>query len=279
MNHGQYPLILLDFHSGSHGHFLEYVVNTYIFSGHRVDNLITDLGTCHNAVKNTDYQHTRRIRCGHYSEFGLATPKFSQVVTISVGGQFANICYQINVECRAGDIPQEKKKQTIPESIRNSAGQLRNNYYSKFLDPSLGYPAPNNLQQQWKSKNIPVFDVPMHALYSLTDFYSVLHNLANFLNHTFNPDPSLAQLWQNFILKNHGVQAYEKAKNLVKHALSNEFVVFEASIIEQALINYYLSQCIGMHDGPLFDSDKYPTTTQQIWQIIQNHIQTFDQRF
>jgi hypothetical protein len=34
--------IYLDFFSGSHGHFLEYVINTWLFKGPCVDNIFFD---------------------------------------------------------------------------------------------------------------------------------------------------------------------------------------------------------------------------------------------
>jgi hypothetical protein len=43
---------LIDFHGATHGHFLEYIINTWIYQGSRVDNVFTELGTCHNPGNN-----------------------------------------------------------------------------------------------------------------------------------------------------------------------------------------------------------------------------------
>jgi hypothetical protein len=40
-----------------------------------------------------------------------------------------------------------------------------------------------------------------------------------------------------------------------------------------------LTQTIGVFDGELFDSDSYPSNTSQLWNLIDQHLKTFDQRF
>jgi len=273
-------MIILDFYGGSHGHFLEYVINTYIFNGNRVDNLISSLGTCHGAVNNSDYEKTRTVYCGHYTQFNksdIILP--TKVVTISVDSAFANICYQINVETRAGDIPHETKVELHPAHIKKYPHLLRNAYYSKYSEPELGYCLPNKLEESWKLKNIPTYNVSMESLYNIQDFYATLKKLSNFLKHTFNPDPELAHLWQKFVNSNQGLQSWKKTTDIIKHALLNEPIDFELSILDQALVNYHLTQSLGIHDGALFDQDIYPTNSQQIWQEIQYQIETFDSRF
>ena len=56
-------------------------------------------------------------------------------------------------------------------------------------------------------------------------------------------------------------------------------IEFTSTICEQALINSMLTQTVGIFDGELFDCDAYPNTTAQIWNQIDHHIKTFDQRF
>ena len=50
---------LLDFWDGPHGHFLEYVINCWIFDCPRVPNLFTHTRACHGAKnKNLTKNHT-----------------------------------------------------------------------------------------------------------------------------------------------------------------------------------------------------------------------------
>jgi hypothetical protein len=64
-------MIAIDFYSGSHGHFLEYVINTYIFKGSKIKNIFTDLGTSHLIRDDISYMDQRMVEARHYSEFNL----------------------------------------------------------------------------------------------------------------------------------------------------------------------------------------------------------------
>ena len=110
-------MIALDFFSGSHGHFLEYLINTYIFKGPRVPDVLTKLGTSHNIRNNADYMNCRIVEARHYSEFSLTSDIPEKLIRISVNTELESACYQINVFCRAGDIPTENKLLQIPAEI------------------------------------------------------------------------------------------------------------------------------------------------------------------
>lgn len=265
--------MLLDFYSGSHGHFLEYLINVYIFRCPRVDKIFTKLGTSHGIRKNTSYQDSRIIIAGHYSELNIPAPDPTSVVRIQVDTDYEKIIYQINVDCRAGDIPAEKKKQNIPAEIRSSPQLLRNDYFSKLKFPEYGYKIPGD----WRwSNSANIYDFPMESLFDLTTLYSEMRKLSNFLNHSWNPDVSLVKIWNEFIEANHGVQAWKKCKNILEMSLANSPMEFNCSLWEQALLNLMLEQSIGC---ALFNIDNFPQNTQEIHQAIQQYIETFDSRF
>ena len=206
--------MLLDFYSGSHGHFLEYLINVYIFRCPSVDKIFTSLGTSHGIRHDTNYMDSRIIVAGHYSEFNVPTTDPVSVVRIQTATNYAKTIYQINVDCRAGDIPVEKKRQNIPVEIRSMPDLLRNNYLSKLKYPEIGYKIPGD----WRwSKPTRIYDFPMESLFDLTELYSEMLKLSNFLNHSWNPDVSLAKVWNEFIEANHGVQAWKKCKNILKN--------------------------------------------------------------
>ena len=263
---------IIDFYSGSHGHFLEYVVNSYIFKGPRIENVLTNLGTSHGPKLSSLYRESRMIRCGHYSEFDRPLsqdPK--QIVRISVSSTFEKTVYQINVMHRAGDIPVEKKIMDIPDSIRNNTSLLRNDYYSKLHDN--GYTVP----KKWKWDQIPNYEFSMGSLYNLHDFYNELQMLADFLAHSFTPDQSLVGLWREFMQKNQGWQCWNQAQILLQKSLANEDYEFLADVWTQAVLNSFLSKCVRIYDGELFENFNYPTNTQQIYTIIQKHLINLDQ--
>ena len=268
-------MILLDFYSGSHGHFLEYVINTYVYRGPKVAEIFTKLGTCHGIRSDLAYQQHRVVTADHYSEFNLpdtATPK--QVIRITAESDMENICYQLNVLCRAGDIPENKKLQEVSSDIRNSPAKLRMNYYSKFLFKEHGYARPSD----WRWDNVDHYKFPIKSLYNILDFYSELQKLSTFLNYSFEPDPSLMHLWQMFVQKNHGLQAWKKCNQIYQQVLANETVTIDTTAAEQAVLNFMLTKSINICDGALFD-DRYPSNTADIWKCVALHLSTFDNRF
>jgi hypothetical protein len=267
--------IYLDFFSGSHGHFLEYVINTWLFKGPRVKNIFNSLGTSHYIRSDSKYMSNRVVTAKHYSEFNIDPNTPDQVIRVSILDDYAKWIYQVNVIERAGDIPAEKKNKEIPDTIKNIPHVFRNNWYSKFNFEENGYVYPGN----WRWQEIPAFDFPMESLFDITEFYRVLYKLSNFLNTTFVPDHELAQLLESFLLKNQGWQSYSKCKTIVHESLTGNNIDFDSNICEQALINSMLTQTIGVFDGELFDSDSYPSNTSQLWNLIDQHLKTFDQRF
>jgi hypothetical protein len=267
-------MIALDFYSGSHGHFLEYLINTYILKGPRVSGIFTELGTSHNIRKDPDYMNFRLVEAAHYSEFDIPTLLVPEkVIRISANSTMEQVCYQINVFCRAGDIPAENKLLQIADHIRFNNVSLRNNFYSKLKND--GYKTPG----QWKWNEIDSFVFPMAALYDLTELYRTLYKLSKFLDHSFNPDDSLSLLWKDFILKNQGLSYWIQTNDLLKKILLNTDFDFESDAWTQALLNYLLSDTIGINDSVLHHHNKYPSNTSEIYQLIQNHIAMFDQRF
>ena len=263
-------MILLDFYSGSHGHFLEYLINVYIFRCPRVDKIFTNLGTSHGIRNSSDYMNSRLIVAGHYSEFNIQTGDPTSVVRIQLNSEYSKAIYQINVDCRAGDIPTEKKKQDIPANIQSIPHLLRNDYFSKLKFPEYGYIMP----EEWRwSDSARIYDFPMESLFDLTTLYSEMHKLSNFLNHSWNPDISLASIWKEFIDANHGVQAWKKCKNILEMSLANTPMVFTCTPWEEALLTLLVEQSIG---AILFKTNDFPQNTQEICQAIQQYIDTFD---
>jgi hypothetical protein len=268
-------MIHLDFFSGSHGHFLEYVINTWLFKGPRVKNIFTSEGACHGIRNDQAYMQHRVIESAHYTEFGRDLKNPSKLIRISINQNWTKWIYQINVMARVGDIPLEKKITQVPESIRSVASDFRNNWYSKFNSTNDGYNRPSN----WVCTDIPAFDFPMESLFDPVNFYAELYRLAAFLETTFVPDQELSILLDEFLNRNQGWQYYTKSKQLTTAALAGKKIDFASDEILQAMINSILSSTVGVFDGKLFNSNDYPTNTLEISDLVSQHLQTFDQRF
>jgi hypothetical protein len=266
---------VVDFFGASHGHFVDYVLNVWIYQGHRVPKVFTDLGTSHVPFKDQNYHGSRQIFQGHYTESNLGhfTPK--KIVRISIDQDWAKWIYQINVMCRVADIPLEESIKLIDTEVRQQPRMLRNQWYSKFIDDSHAHTYPGN----WRWQSIPAFDFGMEKLYDLYNFYNTMYNCAEYLGMRFCPDIELAQLWQEFIQRNQGWQIYTKCKTIVDQVLSGIDAPITTNEIEQALINAMLSKTVYIFDGPLFEENQYPNSTAEIWDKIQQHLVAFDQRF
>jgi hypothetical protein len=217
----------------------------------------------------------RIVEAAHYTEFGVSQNTPTKLIRININQDWANWIYQINVMSRAGDIPLEKKIKLTTESVRHSPAKFRNEWYAKFNSTVDGYPLPNN----WRWPDAAVVEFGMESLFDLVEFYNELYCLAEFLEITFVPDQELSDLSEGFLTRNQGWQYYKECKNLVCAAIAGNNIEFVSNEISQALINSLLSKSVGIFDGELFDNDSYPTTTCQIWNKVDQHLKTFDQRF
>ena len=268
-------MIYLDFFSGSHGHFIEYVINTWLFKGPRVSNIFTEHGSCHQIRNDIAYMTHKIVEAAHYTEFNISQNIPTKLIRININQDWANWIYQINVMSRAGDIPLEKKLKLMPESVRNSPRKFRNEWYAKFNSTVDGYPLPGN----WRWPDTAVFEFRIESLFDLVEFYNELYRLSEFLEITFVPDQELSDLLEEFLIKNQGWQCYKNCKQIVHSALTGNNIEFSSNEMSQALINSLLSKTVGVFDGDLFDHDKYPANTAQLRQCINLHLKTFDQRF
>lgn len=268
-------MIYLDFFSGSHGHFLEYVINTWIFKGPKVTNIFTEIGSCHLARKDPNYLSNRIVYAQHYTELAVDCADPTNIIRINIGNNENNWIYQINAYIRAGDIPLEKKLRTTPIEVRSVPSKFRNEWYARFNNWDYEYKRP----QGWRWPQIPAFDFSMKTLFDPVSFYNELRLLAEFLGMTFVPDHELHQLLTKFLDLNQGWQYYSKSKQVIDHALAGHNIEFTSDEILQALINSMLTKCVGIFDGDLFDHDQYPVNTAQVWNCVNHHLKTFDQKF
>jgi|APSaa5957512622_1039677.scaffolds.fasta_scaffold81231_2 hypothetical protein len=59
--------IVLDFSPSLHGHFLEYIVNVYIFGLPKIENIFNSSGAAHVIDTNKPYQRSKVVHGNHYS--------------------------------------------------------------------------------------------------------------------------------------------------------------------------------------------------------------------
>lgn len=274
MSKNQY---LIDFYAGSHGHFLEYMVNCWVFNGVRTKDLFTHTGACHGAKKNKYYQQESVIRCGHFSQFDIEVSQLPEkVIRIIVEDFVGTCCYQLNVVYRAGDIPKKDKElASIPSHILHDRSMLRNDYFAKLSDEQCGISLPN----QWKFQNVRSLEINMSSMYDFFLFLRTMRRIADFLEQKFSPDSELFYLWSEFMTRNQGWQSWILCNEILKDSIANRDRDIRLEAEQQALLNVLLSRTLGVFDGDLFDNPDYPTNTRKIYRLIKNHLDTFDARF
>ena len=174
----------------------------------------------------------------------------------------------LNKKNKAGDVGFERQMLSIDANIRNNPAELRNNWYSKFNERKEFVRHYKN----FKVVNNPVFEFPFSSFFSYKDFCVALADLATFLNQTFFPDQSLYQLWSTFIKVNQGWQSYIKCDRLLNNIFANEYSEIDCTVVEQGWLNYNLSKICRLYDGVIFEQAGYPTNTQTIHTIVQEHI-------
>lgn len=266
---------VIDFHGASHGHFLEYVINTWIYNGPRATEVFTDLGTSHLPRLDPAYQQSRMIKCGHYTELKIDQTVPEKVVRVTVNEKASQQIHMVNVMYRVGDVTLDGSYKLIPPDVVNTPALLRTNWFSKLTDIENTY----KLDHTWRWPESESFEFPMKSLYTITEFYETLQCCASFLGQKFTPDQELSRVWNEFVGKNQGLQCYKKSNKIVELALANQDFEFESSAPEQALINSILITTVNLYDGPLFEDNIYPTNTKQIWQCIQQHLDKFDSKY
>jgi hypothetical protein len=265
-------MIKIDFHGSTHGHFLEYVANVYIMQTPPSRISIFKPPTMSAHAADDHYRLNRRIICGHFSnpEYKFTIDDDDIIIRINIDSNDDDMFFiaLTNLIFKAGDVGVEQQLLSIPDHIRSDQVSLRNNWYSKlqerhrYIDAYTNFlPVPNN-----------TFNFSFNSFFCFTNFCKDLNKLAQFLNQTFFPDDTLYNLWSEFIKVNQGWQSYFKCNQILENIFSNTVAHIDCTILEQGWLNYNLSKICRLYDGTLFEDENYPTNTQIISAIVQNHV-------
>lgn len=260
--------IKLDFHSSTHGHFLEYVSNVYIMQTTPSRSNIFKPPTFSAHGRDQHYLSNRIIECGHFSAYGGInnTDTVIRIVMPATDNMF--FIAITNLVYKAGDVGFETQQLSIPAAIRNNPVDYRNNWYSKFNQRNEHSKYYNKFPEILNS----VFEFPFEAFFSYKDFCIALCDLAKFLNQSFFPDQFLYNLWSEFIQCNQGWQSFDKCNYIINGMFSNQNIDIDCTIVEQGWINFNLSKMCNMYQGPMFDDVAYPSNTSIAYTAIQQHL-------
>ena len=74
---------LIDFEPGAHGHFLELVLNKYVFGvKYDGDDIFQSSGAAHKIRLNQDYQKNKFVGSGHFFWSNWSYPKLTEKVVV-----------------------------------------------------------------------------------------------------------------------------------------------------------------------------------------------------
>jgi len=265
-------MIKIDFHGSTHGHFLEYISNVYIMQTAPSQQNIFKPPTYSAHNPDNYYINDRIIKCGHFSNpiYNLQLCDDDQVIRIIIDPDADNTFFIAftNLIFKAGDKGFGKQILHIPDYIRNNKIELRNNWYSKFAERKKYADHYAN----FLPISNPVYQFKFESFFSFENFCAELNLLANFLNQTFFPDQSLYVIWTEFMHRNQGCQSHIKCSQLLEDIFANADKLIDCTVLEESWINYNLSKMCKLYDSELSKHKDYPTNTQQIYNIVQQHL-------
>ena len=276
-------MIALDFASGLHGHFLEYVINHYIFRGLKLDDIFQSSGAVDRINVYKEYQNSKIVHCGHYSSFGNRwNDTTSKVIFIRPNSELdfvllTNIYHRCHpTETQQFDPDAEKIKQYHRDCMLLDATeewQLKNNWFAKLserhFDHATCYP----------QTDLPIFEFDFACFFNFVTFVKELQQISKFVDMTLIYDSSLYDLWEEFLSRNQGYKLYTEANNIVSHACANRSYTIPDDWKLHAYLNHVMSKSFRLCDGVLHSNQLYPTDTCELYKIITQHLEEFDNRF
>ena len=277
-------MILIDFAPGLHGHFLEFVINRYLFNvEYSNDTIFQTTGAAHLINVDPVYQKNKIVESQHYSSLSNQqryNTQYKKIIFIKHDWKLDFVLHT-NVFYRCDPDALKNKDFPVDEIIAHhllllgngSDLRLRNVWFALLHERHF-----DALTKQVHS-DVPVFEFDFGSFFDLTKFLLELQQTAVYLEMTFKFDQSLVDLWNEFMEKNQGYRLYSLGNNLLSSAYNNLNVEIPNDWKLHAYMNYVISDTFRLYDGELFESAIYPTNTQQIHKIIIDHMDSFNTRF
>lgn len=285
--------IPIDFVPGSHGHFLEVVLNTYFNITNLKERQFTSIGTSH--VTTNDYINNRIFHADHWNErkkstldtfLHIISIKYSQedllllssvsllraadqgidndTLEINTVGKLNNAFYKNTLELIYQSYPfLDRTNNDIPRYV------LREFYKFGFKDPEVnGYWLEQKKLQY--TKQAKVFYFNFSDFYDINLFVSRLKELELFLNKEFDFSAEFYQQHQKFIsfipYVNHKVVCDEIIASIQR---SRDIPIPKLTLFQESYINGNLENIFNK-EMP-FCQNNYFTSTKDVLYYIDNH--------
>ncbi len=264
---------LIDYASGQHGHFLEYIINRYMFNINPTVSLFDAVGACDGVNLSTEYVKQKKILCTHLSSApDIVKTRYTDDVKVmyikdSNDIQF-DFIHLINVFHKAGS----NGKVTFDKRTKEILSDKKNNFYNKLQDKR--YYEFISMDKELTHITDDVFYFNFESFFKLENFIKELELTAKFLNHLFRYDDSLIEIWDEFIKQNQGYNLLQQANTILDKIIRNESYIIEDNWMIQGYLNLQITKMFDIWDGELFRDDFYPKNTTEVHKILQKHHST-----
>jgi hypothetical protein len=282
--------IPIDFVAGSHGHFLENVLNKYFNIAEVEGSAFTSLGTSHYTSEN--YVKNRLFWANHWSElFKSELANVSKIISIRFDQDDLLLLSSVSL-LRAGDLGIDNTNLEI-----NTVSQLNNRYYQDTLEliyksyPFLnrndqhipryvlrefykfGFKDPESNGYWHKLKDLKYTDPSQVFYFDFKDFYNIdllvnrIKKLETFVDRTFDFSTDFYQQHQKFLSFVPYVSQKEICDDIVLHVQQEKNIpiptltLFQESYVNAQLENIYKKEMP-------FHQDEYFKSTKEVLQHL-----------
>ena len=267
-------MIAIDFSPSLHGHFLEYIINRYIYNCDEITSIFEDSGASDVIENDERYQRNLIVKCDHYSEFNKPYPQNTTSVIYIKHNTRYDFVSMVNSFYRVFDRTQDTNHSSadilkfhMNNLDASSVSDVRNRLYTKLFKRHF-----DELHIK-KETNIPVIDFDFGSFFTLHQFIASLRRVADSLNTHMTFNKALVNDWSNFIKVNQGYQFMNIAEDVIDSIIKGKSKEIEDNVFVHAYINCHLSHAFPIYTGSIFDDEKYPTNTYEIYNLI-NEITT-----
>jgi hypothetical protein len=282
-------MISIDFVAGSHGHFLEYICNTFIANIPSEVLPFNKLGASH--IKSKDYNKNKLFVADHYSENNL--PLSDKIIRITFEHDDL-LTLTSGAFLRAGDVGIEDN--LLETDTYNKL--LNSKYYTYLIDTNnsaypynqisagnpdcpryilreffkFGFKHPEKhgfigkLDQLKYGHSANVVDFSYKNFYNYELFERNIKELASAFNATVDAD-SLKEIWEIFISKQIFKDRKTQCDLIIDKTLTNQnFAISALSLLQESYINGILEKQFEI-EMPFYQP-QYFTSTKEIRQHL-----------
>ena len=261
--------VIVDFSPSLHGHFLEYMISRYIFDVPAVSNLFEGSGASDIIEKDTTYRNATPVHCDHYSELNIDYPSSTKQIIYIKHNEDYDYVSLVNSFYRVFDRTNNENN-SLEDILKfhmvnlqaTSVQDMRNRLYTKLLK--------RHFRELYSKKetNLPVYEFDYGSFFVLHKFIASLRNIADVLSKKLIFNSELVNDWNQFIKVNQGYQYLNIAEQLITSIINNKEETIDDNVFIHAYINCQLSHAFPIYTGAIFDDEKYPTNTKEIYNLI-----------